>query len=897
MKRIIFILFSLMVISTISLAQTAEAVRAAEEQLDERGEIYFHFIFNSDNVSIENLSRIISIDNKRGQEIYAYANKEEFAGFLELGLNFELLTPPSMLQKPHMLDVGDRGTEDWDYYPTYEEYVAMMEQFETDYPDLCELVNFGQTVENRDLLAIHINNNLGEDDNEPEFFYTSSMHGDELTGYVLMLRLIDYLLNNYGTDDQVTNLVNNIDIWINPLANPDGTYAGGNNTVWGATRYNANWVDLNRNYPDPEDGQHPDGNDWQTETIHFMDFADEHDFIMSANFHGGAEVLNYPWDTWYRRHADDDWWIYVCRQYADTVHEYGPNGYMTDLNDGITNGYDWYSIAGGRQDYMNYFQHCREVTIELSANKTPSAGQLPGFWEYNYRSLLNYMEQALYGFRGIITDAYTGDPLNNAQIFIEDHDEDESQVYSTLPIGNYHRPVKAGSYDVTFSRNGYYPQTIANLTTTDENILIRDVQLVPVGAFEADFEADNLTPSIGDTVFFTDLSIGTPTVWEWLFTPDNVTYINGTDASSQNPVVTFNAAGSYSVQLTASNDYESDTELKNDYILVGELPPIANFTATPLSGTVPLTVNFSDQSEGVIDTWQWNFGDGTTSDEQNPEHIYTEVNIFTVTLTVTGPGGSQTLVKENYINTSDILSVFASATPDIICLYEESRLQAYASGGSGTYTFSWTSDPPGFSSDEQNPVVTPEVTTTYIVEVNDGEQTASNEVTVTVNPLPEIILGDWPEQLCNQQEPPVQLTATPTGGVYSGDNVSESGLFSPEGADTGWYVITYTYTDITGCQANAQDSIFVDDCLNFDEENYVKKHVTIYPNPFTNRITLDVPSGNYMVSMLCLDGRMIIKEFLMNNTKTIPLEFLKPGIYIIRIRQGQEVVYQKVVKK
>ncbi|HHL57996.1 MAG TPA: hypothetical protein ENJ14_03560, partial [Bacteroidetes bacterium] len=203
MKRIIFILFSLMVISTISLAQTAEAVRAAEEQLDERGEIYFHFIFNSDNVSIENLSRIISIDNKRGQEIYAYANKEEFAGFLELGLNFELLTPPSMLQKPHMLDVGGRGTEDWDYYPTYEEYVAMMEQFETDYPDLCELVNFGQTVENRDLLAIHINNNLGEDDNEPEFFYTSSMHGDELTGYVLMLRLIDYLLNNYGTDDQV----------------------------------------------------------------------------------------------------------------------------------------------------------------------------------------------------------------------------------------------------------------------------------------------------------------------------------------------------------------------------------------------------------------------------------------------------------------------------------------------------------------------------------------------------------------------------------------------------------------------------------------------------------------------------------------------------------------------
>ena len=896
MKRFIFILFSLLVISIVSPAQTTETMKAAEEQLNKRGEVYFKFILNSDQASLEDLSRIISIDNKKGSEIYAYANKKEFTGFLEYGLNFELLTPPSMIRKPRMLGVDERETDDWDYYPTYEEYIALMEQFEMDHSDLCELVNFGQSVEDRDLLAIHISNNLGEDENEPEFFYTSSMHGDELTGYVLMLHLIDYLLNNYGLDDQVTNLVDNIDIWINPLANPDGTYAGGNNTVWGATRYNANWVDLNRNYPDPEDGQHPDGNEWQTETVHFMDFADEHDFVMSANFHGGAEVLNYPWDTWYTLHPDDAWWIYVCRQYADTVHLYGPAGYMNDLNNGITNGAAWYSISGGRQDYMNYFQHCREVTIELSSNKTPPANQLPGFWEYSYRSLLNYMEQALYGFRGVITDAYSGDPLNNAQVFIEDHDEDESQVYSTFPVGNYHRPIKAGSYEVSFSRNGYYPQTIDNLTTTDENILILDVQLVPVGAFEANFEADNLTPSIEDTVFFTDLSNGTPTTWEWSFTPDNITYLNGTNANSQNPVVAFNAAGSYSVQLTASNEYESDTEVKTDYIIVSELPPVADFTATPLSGTVPLTVNFSDQSEGVIDTWQWDFGDGSNSSEQNPEHIYTEVNIFTVTLTVTGPGGSNTLVKENYINTSDMLSVFVSANPDIICLYEESQLQAHASGGSGNYTFSWTSVPPGFSSEEQNPVVSPEVTTTYTVEVNDGEQTVSSDVLVTVNPLPEIILGTWPEQLCNQQEPPVQLTATPEGGVYTGENVSETGLFSPDGADTGWYVITYSFTDTNGCQANAQDSIFVDDCLNFEEENYKKGHITIYPNPFTNRITIDVPQGDFKVSIMGIEGSTIIKEHSLNDVKTINLNFLKPGIYMIRIGNGQEAVYQKIIK-
>ncbi len=186
------------------------------------------------------------------------------------------------------------------------------------------------------------------------------MHGDETTGYILLLRLIDHLLSNYGADTELTSLINNTEIWINPLANPDGTYASGNHTVFGATRGNANLVNLNRNYPDPEDGQHPDGNTWQVETLAFMDLAEEQNFALAANTHGGAEVVNYPWDTWSRLAADDDWWQMVAHEYADTAQYYSPSGYFNGFNDGITNGYAWYSISGGRQDYMNYFHHCRE---------------------------------------------------------------------------------------------------------------------------------------------------------------------------------------------------------------------------------------------------------------------------------------------------------------------------------------------------------------------------------------------------------------------------------------------------------------------------------------------------------------------------------------------------------
>ena len=94
------------------------------------------------------------------------------------------------------------------------------------------------------------------------------------------------------------NILDNCEIWINPLANPDGTYRSGNSTVNGAVRYNANFVDINRNFPDPADGPHPDGEVWQPETMIMMNVASANCFSASANFHGGEEVANYPWDTW-----------------------------------------------------------------------------------------------------------------------------------------------------------------------------------------------------------------------------------------------------------------------------------------------------------------------------------------------------------------------------------------------------------------------------------------------------------------------------------------------------------------------------------------------------------------------------------------------------------------------
>ncbi|MBK6965721.1 MAG: hypothetical protein IPH20_17800 [Bacteroidales bacterium] len=372
-----------------------------------------------------------------------------------------------------------KGTKTtWNFYPTYDAYVALMTDFQAMYPTLCHIETITTLPSGRKILVAKISDNVTTDEAEPEFLYTSSMHGDETTGYVLMLQLIEYLLQNYGTNQEATDLVNNMEIYINPLANPDGTYYGGNNSVSGARRYNINGVDLNRNYPDPEDGDHPDGEAWQPETVAFMNFAGQHDFVAAANFHGGVEVVNYPWDTWATRSADDDWWQFVSREYADTVHLHSPSTYMDYLNNGVTNGYDWYEVAGGRQDYMNYFHHCREVTLEISDVKLLPAAQLPAHWNYNFRSLILYMKQATYGFRGLITDQVTGNPVE-AKVMLTGHDALNTEVYSTALHGDYYRPVKAGTYTLEVSAPCYITQTFTNLPIADYTAFSLNVQLVP----------------------------------------------------------------------------------------------------------------------------------------------------------------------------------------------------------------------------------------------------------------------------------------------------------------------------------------------------------------------------------------------------------------------------------
>ncbi len=443
-------------------------------------EYYIEFRISSPE-ELRKLTNVVSLDHvppTKDGLVRAYANDAQLVELERLGYTWEVLQHPGTLIEPEMSS-NLRDLRDWDTYPTYDAYIAMMYQFETDYPDLCEIINIGQSEEGRDILYARISDNIATEEYEPEVMYTSSMHGDEITGYVLTLRLIDSLLVAYGTDPAITRLVDSTEIWINPLANPDGTYASGNHTVSGATRYNSNGVDLNRNFPDPQNGPHPDGNSWQDETVVMMNIAEAQNFVISANFHGGTEVVNYPWDTWPQLHADDPWYQDISHQYADSAQSNSPSGYMNGYNDGITNGYDWYEVNGGRQDFMNYWYGCREVTIEISDVKLIPASQLPAHWVYNRISMLEWLEHGLEGIRGIVTDAVSGLPVA-ATISVMNHDIDSSEVYTDPDVGDYYRMIEIGNYDLVFSAPGYYPDTVFGVSYSGTRSTIVDVALQPL---------------------------------------------------------------------------------------------------------------------------------------------------------------------------------------------------------------------------------------------------------------------------------------------------------------------------------------------------------------------------------------------------------------------------------
>lgn len=343
-----------------------------------------------------------------------------------------MLSLPALAQQPMAHSISE--LQGWQRYPDYPTYVEYMDSLAQSNHGTASLVEIGRSASGRQILAMRITA-PGDTSARPSVLLSSTIHGDELTGYMLSLRLIDSLLSDPENTMPGTQAI----LYIAPLLNPDGTYGASDTSIIGPSRYNANGIDLNRNFPPlTAEGEQPE---LQPETKAIMSFAESRRFSFSVSLHCGDEVVNYPWDSFKMGEMslpDLEWWQAISRQYVDTLRAKDSTTLRTVCDEGHVFGSQWYKVSGGMQDWMYSQMRCRETTIEISRTKATHPSRANEYWELCSGAIITFLKHSGVGFSGSVTDTY-GNPIADATIIISGHDENCSSV-TTNRNGIYFRP-------------------------------------------------------------------------------------------------------------------------------------------------------------------------------------------------------------------------------------------------------------------------------------------------------------------------------------------------------------------------------------------------------------------------------------------------------------------------
>lgn len=333
---------------------------------------------------------------------------------------------------------SDGARED---FHTYDTLTSELKSIAAKAPAIVRLESAGKTVQNREMWLVRLGSSKGRN-SQLKLLYVSSMHGDEVTGKELLVYLIRDLVAGYGKDARATALLDNAEIFLMPSMNPDGTEL--------EQRFNADGVDLNRDFP--EDGD-ADESGRAVETVALMHLFQANHFLLAANFHGGSLVVNLPWD--HRPNppgastnfGDDALILDIGKEYAKANRPMYANS-SGSFNHGVTYGYEWYQVLGGMQDWSILAAQSTHTTIELSNTKWPSASSLPGFWRDNRESLYRFLERGMEGVHLKVVDS-RGAPV---PVTVE---VSSAKRPITYPNGVVHRPTIAGKQRVKLSAQGF----------------------------------------------------------------------------------------------------------------------------------------------------------------------------------------------------------------------------------------------------------------------------------------------------------------------------------------------------------------------------------------------------------------------------------------------------------
>jgi len=376
--------------------------------------------FSQPNTLGKLIDRYITILEMDDTQDYAVvmASPNDMDWFYSMDFNFEVLYDSITEMRG-----WDKNPELLLDFTSYSGLTTQLQDIEDTYPDIAKLYDLGQSVQGRTIWGLKITDNPDIEENEPEVRICGAHHGDELMSVELPLLLAWHLVENYEGDSYIEDLVDNRETWIIPMVNPDGREA--------TTRYNANGVDLNRDY----------GYMWgvysdcftQPETQVIRDHALDNSFVLSLSFHTSGDIVNYIWNYKGQPVPDNDVTVLLSEQYGSH------NSYW------VVEGFDWYQTKGDTNDFSYGCRGDIDWTIEVQNYNIPNA------WDLNRDAMIEIIDAADMGLTGIVTDETSGEPLA-ATVWVE---EAYWPCFTDPKVGDYHKVLLPGTYTVHYKANGY----------------------------------------------------------------------------------------------------------------------------------------------------------------------------------------------------------------------------------------------------------------------------------------------------------------------------------------------------------------------------------------------------------------------------------------------------------
>lgn len=434
--------------------------------------------------------------------------------------------------------------------------------------------------------------------------------------------------------------------------------------------------------------------------------------------------------------------------------------------------------------------------------------------------------------------------------------------------------IDAESYSWDFGDGGLsteinvihtYGEGVFNVCLTAKNNYDTDTKCAEVLAVH--IPVANFTFTGDPIVNFTDLTTGGATTWNWNFD-------DGVVATIKNPTHTFTANGIYNVCLTASNPLGSSNFCQD--VEINSILPVPDFS---FAGDP--TFLFTDLTANAPDSWNWTFGDGISSTEQNPIHTYAVNDAYTVCLTASNIAGSASICKEVIVDGySPIVANFSNAGDPIVAFLDLST--------NDPFSWFWSFDD-GTISTEQNPVHEYTENGTYFVCLTatgpGGTDNNCKYINIAlVGTLPEVAFT-YDVVAGTQLQFTDISTNAPSDWYWDFGDGGISGFQNPLHTfpSNGNYLVCLTATN-----ANGSDEKCENISVTTDVADITSNTINIFPNPAqeTVQIQLNAPPGsNNKLTMYNYEGRLVKTIVIPDNQLQMSFEIssLPAGSYQILI--------------